>query len=58
MCATFFRYETGRSCRDARRMRGEKPFLFSNLKMGQGLAEIVRFIETQGMLGSTAAQAA
>ena len=35
---------------DARRMRGERPFLFSNLKTGQGLDEIVRFIETQGML--------
>ena len=35
---------------DARRMRGEKPFLFSNLKTGQGVDEIVRFIETQGML--------
>ncbi|MBI3527563.1 MAG: urease accessory protein UreG [Betaproteobacteria bacterium] len=36
--------------RDARKMRGERPFLFSNLKTGQGLDEIVRFIETQGML--------
>ena len=36
--------------RDARRMRGERPFLFSNLKTGQGLDEIVRFIETEGML--------
>ena len=36
--------------RDTRRMRGEKPFLFSNLKTGQGLNEIVGFIETQGML--------
>jgi urease accessory protein len=36
--------------RDARRMRGERPFQFSNLKTGQGLAEIVSFIETQGML--------
>ena len=35
---------------DARKMRGERPFLFSNLKTGQGLDEIVRFIETQGML--------
>jgi len=38
-------------------MRGGKPFQFSNLKTGQGLAEIVRFIETQGMPGSTAARA-
>jgi urease accessory protein len=36
--------------RDARKMRGERPFVFSNLKTGQGLDEIVRFIETQGML--------
>jgi urease accessory protein len=36
--------------RDARKMRGERPFLFSNLKTGQGVDEIVRFIETQGML--------
>jgi urease accessory protein len=36
--------------RDARKMRGERPFLFSNLKTGQGLDEIVVFIETQGML--------
>ena len=36
--------------RDARKMRGDRPFLFSNLKTGHGLAEIVRFIETQGML--------
>jgi urease accessory protein len=36
--------------RDARRMRGERPFVFSNLKTGQGLADIVRFIEAEGML--------
>ncbi len=36
--------------RDARRMRVERPFVFSNLKTGLGLDEIVRFIETQGML--------
>jgi len=37
---------------DARRMRGARPFVFSNMKTGQGLAEIIRFIETQGMLGA------
>ena len=37
--------------RDARKMRGERPFQFSNLKTGQGLDEIVNFIEQQGMLG-------
>jgi urease accessory protein len=36
--------------RDAKRMRGERPFVFSNLKTGQGLGDIVRFIESQGML--------
>jgi urease accessory protein len=36
--------------RDARRMRGERPFVFSNMKTGQGLAEIIGFIERQGML--------
>ncbi len=41
--------------RDARRMRGERPFVFSNLKSGQGLPDIVRFIETQGMLRREAA---
>jgi urease accessory protein len=36
--------------RDARNMRGERPFVFSNLKTGQGLPEIIAFIERQGML--------
>jgi urease accessory protein len=35
---------------DAKRMRGEKPFIFSNLKSGQGLEEIVSFIEKQGLM--------
>ena len=36
--------------RDARKMRGERPFVFSNLKTGQGLPEIIRFIETRGLM--------
>ncbi len=36
--------------RDAKRMRGERPFIFSNLKTGQGLEEIVRFIKKQGLM--------
>lgn len=38
--------------RDAKRMRGEKPFIFSNLKDGSGVAAIVDFIVEQGMLGA------
>ncbi len=36
--------------RDSRRMRGERPFVFSNMKTGQGLSEIIAFIEERGML--------
>ncbi|HJV28341.1 MAG TPA: urease accessory protein UreG [Aromatoleum sp.] len=36
--------------RDAKKMRGERPFVFSNLKTGQGLADIIEFIECQGLL--------
>lgn len=36
--------------RDAKKMRGDKPFVFSNMKTQQGLAEIIDFIETEGML--------
>ncbi|MEJ2423725.1 MAG: urease accessory protein UreG [Candidatus Thiodiazotropha sp.] len=35
---------------DTRRMRPDKPFVFSNMKTGQGVDEIVRFIEHEGML--------
>ena len=36
--------------RDARKMRGARPFVFSNLKTGHGLDEIVGFIEKQGLM--------
>ncbi|MBS0336638.1 MAG: urease accessory protein UreG [Proteobacteria bacterium] len=36
--------------RDARKMRGERPFVFSNLKTGQGLDVIAGFIEKQGLM--------
>lgn len=36
--------------RDARRMRGERPFLFTNLKTGQGVSEVRAFIEGAGGL--------
>ena len=35
---------------DARRMRGNRPFVFSNLKVGDGLDAIVQHIEQEGML--------
>ena len=36
--------------RDARRMRGARPFVFSNLKIDDGVAEIAAFIQRQGGL--------
>ena len=36
--------------RDTKKMRGDKPFVFSNMKTQQGLAEIIAFIEKEGML--------
>jgi urease accessory protein len=36
--------------RDAKRMRGERPFVFTNLKTRDGLETVVRFIEERGML--------
>ncbi|MSQ52643.1 MAG: urease accessory protein UreG, partial [Betaproteobacteria bacterium] len=41
--------------RDARRMRGNRPFVFSNLKTGQGLDTIIAFIQSAGMLTAGAA---
>lgn len=38
--------------RDAGRMRGERPFMFTNLKTRQGLEAITEFIIQRGMLGS------
>ncbi len=36
--------------RDARRMRGERPFVFSNVRDGKGVADIAAFIERVGGL--------
>ncbi len=36
--------------RDARKMRGERPFVFANMKDGAGLTEIVAFLEARGGL--------
>jgi len=36
--------------RDARKMRGQRPFLFSNLKENKGVDEVASFIVRQGGL--------
>jgi len=36
--------------RDAKKMRGERPFVFTNLKTGHGLTDVVDFILREGML--------
>ncbi|HFQ88641.1 MAG TPA: urease accessory protein UreG [Desulfobulbus sp.] len=37
---------------DTLRMRGSRPFVFTNMKTGQGLAEIIAFIRREGMLAA------
>ena len=43
---------------DTKRMRGSKPFVMTNLKTKAGLASVVAFIETKGLLAATASPAA
>ena len=38
--------------RDARKMRGDRPFLFTNLKSLDGLSQVVDFVVAEGMLGA------
>ena len=38
--------------RDAKKMRGLRPFVLSNLRTGDGVAEIASFIEQKGGLGA------
>ncbi len=40
--------------RDAKKMRGERPFVFANMKDGTGIAEIVDFLEARGGLREAA----
>jgi len=40
--------------RDAKKMRGDRPFVFSNLKKAQGLDEIIQLIISEGMLEAKA----
>lgn len=42
--------------RDAKRMRGERPFIFTNLHTGEGVDQIVEFIIRQGLLDEIKAQ--
>ncbi|WP_311064624.1 urease accessory protein UreG [Halomonas sp. DWK9] len=44
--------------RDSKKMRGERPFVFTNLYDGVGLEEIIRFILDKGMLDERRPQAA
>jgi urease accessory protein len=39
--------------RDARRMRGDRPFVFTNLKTGAGADAVVRFVVERGMIALT-----
>ena len=36
--------------RDARKMRGARPFVFTNLKTGEGLSRVIEFILHQGLM--------
>ena len=36
--------------RDSRRMRGERPFVFTNIRAGQGVPDVAAFIERSGGL--------
>ncbi|WP_295883545.1 urease accessory protein UreG [uncultured Thiohalocapsa sp.] len=36
--------------RDAKRMRGERPFVFTNLRAGEGLDAIAAFVQREGLL--------
>jgi urease accessory protein len=38
--------------RDAKKMRAERPFVFTNLKTGHNLDTVIRFIEDEGMLAA------
>ena len=36
--------------RDAKLMRGERPFVFTDIKSGQGLSDVIEFVIREGML--------
>ncbi|MFL6657735.1 MAG: urease accessory protein UreG [Massilia sp.] len=39
---------------DAKRQRGERPFVFTNLRTGEGVGEVIAFIRSQGLLDAAA----
>jgi urease accessory protein len=39
--------------RDARQQRGTRPFIFTNLRSGDGVSAVIDFIREQGLLGQT-----
>ena len=42
--------DLGNMDRDSKRMRGQRPFVFTNIKTGDGVAEVARFVEQKGGL--------
>jgi urease accessory protein len=44
--------------RDAKRMRGERPFFFTNLRKGEGVERVVEFIRAEGLLDQARERAA
>jgi urease accessory protein len=54
--APFVGADLGVMERDAKRMRGERPFVFTNIKAGEGVEVVERFIVTAGGLAQTAAR--
>src|SRR5207248_1237941 len=41
--------------RDAKKMRGERPFIFTNLRTGDGIKHVISFIREQGLLDAAKA---
>jgi urease accessory protein len=39
--------------RDAKKMRGDRPFVFTNLKTGEGVAEVIAWLERDVLFLST-----
>ena len=44
--------DLGVMARDAERMRGERPFVFTNVRAGEGVPEVAEFIVAMGGLGA------